>query len=206
MKQAGGDEVLLLEALASIETDRVLPFRFLAAARHTPQWEESLERAMLSSLAGQAKLPGRTALLVDVSGSMTHALSGRSEMLRTDAAYGLAILLREISEKSTVYTFSNELVEVPPRRGFALRDALNASQPHSGTFLGKALEKIRGHYDRVIVITDEQSHDRVPGPRRRGYMVNVASAKNGVGYGPWTHIDGWSESIVEYIRVAEAVS
>ena len=25
----------------------------------------------------------------------------------------------------------------------------------------------------------------------------------GVGYGPWTHIDGWSEAVVEYIRVLE---
>ena len=31
-------------------------------------------------------------------------------------------------------------------------------------------------------------------------MIDVASFKNGVGYGPWTHIDGWSEAVVEYIR------
>jgi hypothetical protein len=161
---------------------------------------------MLSSLAGQEKLPGRTALLVDVSGSMTYALSQKSEMLRTDAAYGLAILLREICEKANVYTFSNDLVEVPPRRGFALRDALEASQSHGGTFLGKALVGIREKYDRIIVITDEQAHDRVVGPRASGYMVNVASNKNGVGYGAWTHIDGWSESVVEYIRATEQAS
>lgn len=102
-----------------------------------------------------------------------------------------------------VYSFSNELVEVPARRGFALRDAVDASQSHSGTYLGKALDNIRETYDRIIVITDEQAHDRVPGPRGLGYVVNVASAKNGVGYGAWTHIDGWSEAIVEYIRAAE---
>jgi 60 kDa SS-A/Ro ribonucleoprotein len=206
MKQAGVDEGLLREALESVDAGRLLPFRFLAAARHAPQWEEPLERAMFASLAGQAKLPGRTALLVDISGSMAHSLSGRSEMLRTDAAYGIAILLREISEQVQVYTFSDRLAEVPPRRGFALRDAMNASQPHSGTYLGKALGEIREKYDRIIVITDEQSDDGVPGPRRRGYMVNVASTKNGVGYGPWTHIDGWSDSIVEYVRVAEAAN
>jgi hypothetical protein len=36
-----------------------------------------------------------------------------------------------------------------------------------------------------------------------GYVINVASYKNGVGYGRWTHIDGWSESVVEYIRTLE---
>jgi 60 kDa SS-A/Ro ribonucleoprotein len=203
MKQAGVDESLVIDGLESMKTGRVLPFRFLAAARYAPQWEESLERAMLVSLKAQEKLPGRTVLLVDVSGSMIAALSRRSEMLRTDAAYGLAILLREICEKATVFTFSDNLVEVPPRRGFALRDALDASQPHGATYLGRALENIREKYDRIIVITDEQAHDRVPGPRGRGYVINVASNKNGVGYGPWTHIDGWSEAVVEYIREVE---
>jgi 60 kDa SS-A/Ro ribonucleoprotein len=206
MKQANVDEELVFAALGNMSTSRVLPFRFLAAARHVPQWEEPLERAMLSALDGREKFPGRTVLLVDVSGSMTHALSSRSEMLRTDAAYGLAILLREVCEKAKVFTFSNDLVEVPPRRGFALRDALDASQSHSATYLGKALEKIREKYDRIIVITDEQSHDRVPGSRASGYMINVASNKNGVGYGPWTHIDGWSEAVVEYIREVERAS
>jgi 60 kDa SS-A/Ro ribonucleoprotein len=203
MKQASVDESLVLGGIDALNTGRVLPFRFLAAARHVPQWEEALERAMLGSLTEQEKLPGRTVLLVDISGSMTAALSHRSEMLRTDAAYGLAILLREICAKAAVFTFSNELVEVPPRRGFALRDALDASQPHGATFLGQALEKLREKYDRIIVITDEQTHDRVPGPQGRGYVINVASNKNGVGYGPWAHIDGWSEAAVDYIRALE---
>jgi hypothetical protein len=206
MKEAHVEESLVVAALEGMRTSRVLPFRFLAAARYVPQWEEPIERAMLSSLAGREKLPGRTVLLVDVSGSMTHALSRRSEMLRTDAAYGLAILLREICEKATVYTFSNDLAEVPPRRGFALRDAIDASQSHGATYLGKALGKIREKYDRIIVITDEQAHDRVPGPQKSGYVVNVASNKNGVGYGAWTHIDGWSEAIVEYICAVEQTS
>ncbi len=37
-------------------------------------------------------------------------------------------------------------------------------------------------------------------------MINVASAKNGVGYGKWAHIDGWSEAVVEYIRELEGES
>jgi Mg-chelatase subunit ChlD len=203
MKQAGVDESLVVDGIETMKTGRVLPFRFLAAARYAPRWEESLQQAMLASLKEQQKLPGRTVLLVDVSGSMMAALSRRSEMLRTDAAYSLAILLREICEKAITFTFSDNLVEVPPRRGFALRDALDATQPHGATYLGRALEKIREKYDRIIVITDEQAHDHVPGPRGRGYVINIASNKNGVGYGSWTHIDGWSEAVVEYVREVE---
>ena len=203
MKAAGVSEDYIAAALETMRTDRVLPFRFLAAARYAPQWEPNLERAMFRSLREADRLAGRTVLLVDVSGSMVAPLSARSTMLRTDAAYGLAVLLTEVAEKVSVYTFSDACAAIPPRRGFALRDAMEVSQRHGGTRLGAALDSIREQYDRIIVITDEQSHDRVGAPRGRGYMINVASARNGVGYGPWTHIDGFSEAVIDYIREIE---
>ena len=82
-------------------------------------------------------------LLVDTSGSMDAPLARRSEMVRMDAACGLAVLLREVSEAVEVYSFSDKLVRVPSRRGFALRDAIVSSQPHGGTQLGHALRSLR---------------------------------------------------------------
>ena len=35
-------------------------------------------------------------------------------------------------------------------------------------------------------------------------MINVASNRNGVGYGAWTPIDGWSEAVVDYIAEFES--
>jgi len=94
------------------------------------------------------------------------------------------------------------------RRGMALRDALDTSQPHGATYLGKALDQVekacREGYDRLVVITDEQSHDHVPPPHGKGYVINVASNRNGVGYGEWMHIDGWSEAVVEFIAELES--
>lgn len=206
MQAAGVEPVLVRYALETIRVERVLPFRFIAAARHAPQWESWIEEAMFLSLHGQSRLAGRTVLLVDVSGSMDARLSGRPQVLRMDAAAGLAVLLREVAEEVDIYTFSDRLRFVPARRGFALRDAMVQSQPHGGTYLGKALEELEElsePYDRLIVITDEQSHDRVSAPHGRGYVVNVASYRNGVGYGDWTHIDGWSEAVIEYIRSYE---
>jgi 60 kDa SS-A/Ro ribonucleoprotein len=203
MQAAGVEPKLVRHALEAIRVDRVLPFRFIAAARHASQWEPWIEQAMFASLHGQSRLAGRTVLLVDVSGSMDARLSGRSEMVRMDAAAGLVVLLREVAEGVSVFTFSDKLKAVPARRGFALRDAIVQSQPHGSTQLGSALAGLRESYERLIILTDEQSHDRVPAPRGRGYVINVASYRNGVGYGPWTHIDGWSEAVVEYIRTAE---
>jgi hypothetical protein len=203
MAEVGVTEQVVRDGLERMKTEHVPPLRFLAAARYVPQWEAELEQAMFRSLDGQAKLPGKTVLLVDVSGSMDAPLSRRSEMRRNDAAYGLAVLLREIAESVSIYSFSDTLMMVPARQGFALRDAINASQRHSGTCLGRALSGVTEKYDRMIVITDEQSHDPVPNPKALGYMINVASYQNGVGYGRWTHIDGWSDSVIEYVRAAE---
>jgi len=54
-----------------------------------------------------------------------------------------------------------------------------------------------------LPLIKSQVHSRVPAPKGNGYMINVASAKNGVGYGAWAHIDGWSEAVIEYIRELE---
>ena len=58
MKEAEVDEQLIKDALGAMKTDRVLPFRFLAAARYAPQWEGELEQAMFGCVAGREKLPG----------------------------------------------------------------------------------------------------------------------------------------------------
>jgi len=80
MREAGVDESLVLSALGTMSSARVLPFRFLAAARHAPQWEEVLEGAMFKCLATQPKLAGKTVLVVDVSGSMQGRLARNSEL------------------------------------------------------------------------------------------------------------------------------
>jgi hypothetical protein len=200
MNQVGVDENLIKQGLKNMKTGRVLPFRFIPAERYAPMFSAEIEGAMLRSLAEHEKLSGRTILLVDISGSMTGSISVKSEMSRIDAASALAILVREIAD-ARVFTFSNDVVEVPSRHGFALRDAINSSQWHGGTNLGGAVNFINTiPHDRLIVFTDEQAHDRVPDSvAKMSYVVNVASYKNGVGYGKWLHIDGFSEAVVDYI-------
>lgn len=205
MEQVGVDKKAIKKYFKDLDVSRVLPFRFITAARHAPQWEPELEAALFKSLEGRFKFKGHTVILVDVSGSMGGAISGRTEVSRVDAACGLAIVAREICESVSVYSFSESLAIIPARRGFALRDAINISQPHSGTYLGGALKAIsaREKYDRIIVVTDEQSSDKVGNPDGKGYMLNVAAYQNGVGYGAWTHVTGWSDSVLEYVRATE---
>lgn len=204
MREAGVSEDLVVGYASAVNIARVLPFRFIAAARAVPAWEHILEPMMLRACEGREKLPGRTVVLLDVSGSMDAAVSAKADIHRIDAAAGVAILLRELCEDVEVFTFSNQVVQVAPRRGFALRDAIMGSQPHGGTYLGQAVTAINARqYDRLVVLTDEQSADRVPAPKGKGYVINVASNKNGVGYGAWNHIDGWSEAVIDYVQQLE---
>lgn len=203
MDQAGVDEALVKRAIADrAGAKRVLPFRFVAAARAAPMFDREIDKALQKAIDEQAWLKGRTIVLVDVSGSMDHPVSRRSDLTRMDAAAALASV---INGDVRVFSFSNEIVEVPARKGLAGIDAIVKSQPHSGTYLGKAVAHVNAiKHDRLIVITDEQSHDAVPDPvSRRATMINVASNKNGVGYGKWTHLDGFSEQVLRYIAAIE---
>jgi 60 kDa SS-A/Ro ribonucleoprotein len=203
MQKAEVPRDTIADAIAAMRTDRILPYRFIAAARYAPDFEPELEAAMLKSIKGYARLAGRTRLLIDVSGSMFFPLSAQSEMTRAEAACGLAILAREVCDEVEIFTFSQNVVKLPPRRGFALRDAIINSQPHASTFLGKAVTEIDRKGDRLIVFTDEQSHDKVESPVGLGYMVNVASNQHGVGYGPWRRVDGFSEAVIGWIAASE---
>lgn len=205
MTDAGVDTALIREAiLARKGAQRVLPFRYVAAARACPQLEPVIDQALSEAISHMPVLPGRTAVLVDVSGSMDAKLSSKSDLTRIDAAAALASL---VHGQVRMFSFSNAVVEVPPRRGMAGVDAIVRSQPHGGTALAQAVAAVNKQvpHDRLIVITDEQATDgRVPDPvAKHAYMVNVASSRNGVGYGKWTHIDGFSESIFRFIHEAE---
>jgi 60 kDa SS-A/Ro ribonucleoprotein len=129
MVEAKVDENIIVDALDNMDTERVLPFRFITAAKYAPTLEAAIERAMLRCLDGVEKLTGRTALVIDTSPSMWMAnVSAKSEMTRFEAAAALAILLREICSDVRIFAFNKQSYDVPARRGFALRDAICSRQ------------------------------------------------------------------------------
>ena len=207
MVQSGVNESLIRAYAKSVNTDRVLPFRFLAAARIVTEFEDMLEEMMLRSLESHEKLPGKTVLLIDVSGSMFGArVSAKSDLDRFDAAASLAILAREICEEVEIYSFSNSIARIAPRQGFALVEAIRTSQYHTGTHTGLAVNHINANtkYDRLIMFTDEASSDSVPAAKvPKSYIINVASYENGINHSSYTTITGMSEAVLDYICASE---
>lgn len=184
MEEGGVDRALIEKALVEgAAKSWALPFRFIVAAKYVPKFESILDKAMVAAAAGLPKLPGRTLLVVDVSGSMASAVATsprkkkRDEdekvTSRVDAACGLSILMREQADEIVIYaTGGNDsarkhaTVIVPDRHGNALRDAINVNCTAlggGGIFLKQCMEYIEGKekkpFDRVIVITDEQDCD-----------------------------------------------
>jgi hypothetical protein len=218
------DRDLVKQALKLCKTDRVLPFRFITACKHAPRYQAELENAMLRAIEDKKILTGKTVLIIDVSGSMGGKLSGKSEMSRMECAASLAILLREMSEDISIYATAGcdssrvhktELVR--PHRGFALRDEITNVASHlggGGIFLKQVMEytqKEEKHADRVIVITDEQdcdlkaNPDTAPAYGKKNYIINISVEKGGVAFKKFSHINGFSESVIDYIAATEAL-
>jgi hypothetical protein len=127
-------------------------------------------------------------------------------MLRLDAAAGLAVVLREVCEDIVLAAFSDQvaILRGPLPRGAMLARSITGCMPHGGTRLGQAIWDMTAAYpnlDRLVVLTDEQSQDRVMIERLpEAYIVNLASYQRGVSWnGPVTRINGWSGGVVRYL-------
>lgn len=211
MEQSGVDLDLVKTAIRNRlnGADKVLPFRFITAARHAPWAASALNDALLRSIEDQDDFDGETVFLLDHSGSMQTTLSHKGEVVRSDVAAGLAAIW---PGEKRVYSFTGgysncRVVEISDHKGLAMISAYNTCQEWSGTPLGDAIKIVAQKHPnmkRFVVITDEQAADRVVKPKcEKCYMINVAGYQNGVGYGGWVHIDGWSENVIRFIRELE---
>ena len=221
MVQAGVKEDMVKEAiLARKGAEQVLPFRFFTAAKHAPEYEEYLDKAMVAQVSSMPKLPGKTIVIVDISGSMGGPLSSKSEVTRQYAACAMAAILREVCEEVSIYATAGDdgsrkhaTALVPPRHGMALIEAISGSVKTlgwGGIFLKQVMDFIELNekdIDRVVVITDEQDCANFPEDMpsnakplgKTRYMLNVGTSRNGISYDKWVHINGFSESALTFI-------
>lgn len=220
MAELGVDEDLICEALLARKgAGLILPHQFIAAGLHAVRFVPILDQAMQACLNDEiVPLGGKTAILVDVSGSMSAPLSQRGiayksadthELSRLHAAGGLSIHALKASFKARIFAFGSSCEEVTPAYGMAQIQVLNeamqrlGSQTNAGSAVKFVVSKMPD-FDRIILIGDEQSADILPDVKC-GYSLNVAAEKNGIGYrGGWHHVDGFSAQTIRYIAERES--
>lgn len=224
MEMAGVDRSLVADAIRARKgAKRVLPIRFLSAYRAAPSFAQPLADAMLASVQDIPRLSGNTAVIVDVSGSMGVPISERSLLSRMDVAAALGAL---VSGDTRMFVFGSDVAEVPSFKGLpGIEAVVNANGYSDGnrpttlhgqlpvghaTDMGKALRMVHRwapESTRIIMVSDMQTMSALPPlGNATGYAINVAPYKNGVAFhGGWTHISGWSDNVLRYIREVEGL-
>jgi len=212
MEKDGVDEDLIVEALEGIQGRMLFPYRIYTASHYVKSGaiKEALDYLFGKYARRLAGLEGRTAILVDVSGSMTCPVSRRSSVPLHEAAAALATIAAASWGDVEIFTFSNELVRVSGvEPSLSTIEGIVHSQPHRSTYLGRALRSVLrlGPWHRIIVFTDEQAHDAVPKlpPGVIGFVVNMAGYRPSiVDYrGNWELMGGFSEAVLHYVAMAD---
>lgn len=154
------DEVIdvINERLQSPTPD-TLPLDYISAVRNAPlDFASALQRAANKVLDNVPELGGKTLILVDRSASMGAMLSERSTLRYQDAANLFAASLAIRAEDADVYSFNTSTVKVDIKGRDLLRIAESLPGFSGGTDTVTAVARTyRDGYDRVIILTDEQS-------------------------------------------------
>jgi hypothetical protein len=184
---------------------------------------KALESAMNTAASRIEQWPGRTLVLVDLSGSMGCAVSAKSTITRLQAACALGAMIAQ-KPGSEVWGFASTSahIKVLARDGVLKTTQKLADQAQVlgwGTMLGAALQKaLRPGFDRVLILTDEQVADQAwavlgnhldQQPNCRAYVINLA------GYAPSfvatrqakhpqvVSVGGFSDRVLDWVSALE---
>ena len=237
MLRAGADVGPVLERVSdreAVSRSRLLPFRFYSAYRElaregllTTRVARALDVALAASCHNVERLPGRTAVLIDTSGSMSSSVSARSIVTCRDIAAVMGALVTRISDDAAVVQFDTSASVVPMIGLSVISDSDMVPASGGGTHMACGFDclKLTGFdADRVVVLSDNE----VNGGGWWGNGTDTVQAKmdeyrRHVGHDVWCHaIDlqgygtqqfiggrtnimaGWSESVLRFIGMAEA--
>jgi hypothetical protein len=223
MTNVGVSESEIVEAINKNPFNNVLPFRFLTSMSYsTLDIERALFEAMVRNVSNVEKLKGKTIVLLDNSGSMDVPISSKSEVKRTQVANALGVVSEQLCEQSVIYQYDTRLLR-PNGNGFTLWKTMKQNSLGGGTSTGSCLKEALSSQEnvkRVIIITDEQSSDRLPELPNGciGFIINVAPYARGMSKGydisyhmndternGYIRINGFSDVVFEYIREYETL-
>ena len=222
------DVINKIKSRDAVLRSRQLPFRFLSAYRMVrdvagSKMLDALETAVDISAENITKLPGKTVIAIDNSGSMRWRVSDKSTVEYADIAYMLGFIANKICEDAIVYTFNYtaEKLDVSSRTGI-LYASVHASNPSGCTNMSAPFNDIitkKIECDRVIILSDNEVNyghatstiQSYADKYRRTMNKNIwVHAVDLAGYGTQQFIGdhtniiaGWSEKVLDFIRIAE---
>lgn len=143
-----------------VARSRQLPFRFLSAYENTnsAQFKAALEDGLDLACRNLPSFPGRTLIMLDKSGSMDGAVSGKSTMQRwkAGAVFAMALALKGEDVDLSIFASSSKRIAIP--RGASVLSGIDMLRPNNGVGHGTAIwPSVRQQYDghdRVVIFTD----------------------------------------------------
>jgi hypothetical protein len=223
-----GKVLAIIENPEMVKRSKQLPFRFLSAYKELENIGgsrvfDALENAVEASIENMPKLDGTTVIAVDTSGSMSSAISAKSNVHCYEIAMMLGLIANKICENSIFYTFDTSIKKHPiSNRSGILYTTINSSHCGGGTRMQLPFEKMIADNikaDRIIVLSDNECN----GGWSSSPVQTLADAyRRKTGNDIWVHaidlqgygtqqfhgkktniIAGWSEKVFSFIKLAE---
>ena len=212
----------------AVKNSKQLPFRFLSAYKAlqneslgTSKTYDVLEDALEASISNLPKIPGKTVIAIDISGSMSDPVSAKSDVRCYEIAMLLGLIANRICDDAVVYTFNDGVSNVTVSRRISILNEVSKSRCRGGTYMelpfnAMIQQKIKA--DRIIILSDNECNSSWRGTvqsyadqyrRLTGNDIWVhAIDLQGYGtqqfHGPKTNIiAGWSEKVFDFILLAE---
>jgi hypothetical protein len=211
-----------------VSMNKQLPFRYLNAYDAlqesnlmTSKLQNAIGDAFKASVANLPRLKGKTAFLVDVSGSMTSPVAttrnGKTRTTPSDIASTLATLGGSIAEDSIVIEFDTQAKKSQILSGNRLADVLTARKRFNGggTDISSGFTYLLQNkisVDRIVLISDSeancgysaqrviQNYKSQVNPNVKIFMIDVMGYGTVQAKGDNIYVlAGWSEKIFNFI-------
>jgi 60 kDa SS-A/Ro ribonucleoprotein len=194
-----------------IGASKILPFRFVEAERHVkaPWLKDALRDALELSFTNVPPIAGRTAVLLDRSGSM-----GR--YVQTAAIFAVSLLKKA---DGRLLLFDDRVEELAVSQRDSVLTQAQKVTARGGTDTAQPMKQLLGERhaaDNIVLITDEQQnlgspfvdvldeYRRKVNARVRVFILDVAPYRNALtGQDPlcW-YIYGWSDQALSFVSMA----
>ncbi len=195
-----------------LRKSKILPFRFLNAFNAIEKaWaKDVLRQAVEMTFDGLPEIPGKTAVFLDISGSMN------GEYLRIGSVFALA-LFKKTKGNGVFWLFDNAVHDPKASLHDSILTQAERITAQGGTDTGAPVRALRTRVDNIIIITDEQQNSGSPfykelvnyrkkyNANARAFVIDLAPYRSGMvpPADDLSHyIYGWSDPVLQYISFA----